>query len=157
MEEWKDICEGYQVSNLGRVKSTKRKEEKILKLKADKSGYMRVHLRVDNMDVFESVHRLVAKAFVLNSEGKNEVNHINGIKTDNRAENLEWCTRTENLIHAYKTNLRKNAREVYCLELDRKFYSTRVASKELNLKHGHIINCCQGKQKTTGGYHWQYV
>lgn len=157
MEEWKDIYEGYQISNLGRVKSLKRKENKIMKLKVDRLGYVRVHLRVNNSDVTESVHRLVAKAFIPNEDNKKEVNHINGIKTDNRAENLEWSTRTENINHAYKTKLRENAREVYCLELNRKFYSVRSASKELNLKHTHIINCCQGKQKTTGGYHWKYI
>lgn len=157
MEIWKDICEGYQISNKGRVKSTKRKEEKIMKLKPDRLGYVRVHLRINNEDVFESVHRLVAKAFIPAIDGKEEVNHINGVKTDNRVENLEWNTRTENLIHSYKSNLRNNAREVYCLELNRKFYSVRNAAKELNLKHEHIIKCCQGKQNTTGGYHWQYV
>lgn len=157
MEEWKDIYKGYQVSNLGRVKSLKRKEEKIMKLKKDSLGYVRVHLRVNNSDVMASVHRLVAKAFIPNNDGKEEVNHINGIKTDNRVENLEWSTKTENIVHAYKTKLRGNSKEVYCVELDKKFYSARNAGKELNLKHTHIIDCCRGKQKTTGGYHWKYA
>ena len=155
MEVWKDILGGYQVSNMGRVRSLKR--NKMLAIRTDKLGYAYVHLTVNGKDVFNRVHRLVADEFVPNPGNKREVNHINGIKTDNRAENLEWCTRTENLSHAYKTGLRKNVRAVYCEETKRIFYSARNAAKEMNLHHHHIINCCKGKQKTTGGYHWRYV
>lgn len=157
MEVWKGIYDGYQVSNLGRVKSNKRKEEKILAPQTNHLGYAMVHLRVGGADVFEGVHRLVAAAFIPNPDGKREVNHINGIKADNRAENLEWNTRAENLTHAYKTGLRDNARPVFCVELGQTFYSARSAAKERNLHHQRILACCNGMQKTTGGYHWRYV
>lgn len=157
MEIWKDIFDGYQVSNLGRLKSLKRHEEKILALKPNHCGYLLVHMRVNGKDVICGIHRLVANAFIPNPENKREVNHINGVKTDNRVENLEWCTRAENLCHAYKTGLRKRVREVYCAELDKAFYSVRNAAKEMNLHHENILRCCRGEMETTGGYHWKYL
>ena len=156
MEIWKDIYNGYQVSNLGRVKSLKRHEEKIMTPQANRFGYLLAHFRVNGKDKMKAVHRVVAESFIPNPDNKREINHINGDKTDNRVENLEWVTRGENLCHAYKTGL-KNTKRVCCVELDKTFYSTRCAAKELNLKHQHIISCCKGKQKTSGGYHLKYV
>ncbi|MGH2622036.1 MAG: NUMOD4 motif-containing HNH endonuclease [Sphingobacterium sp.] len=118
-EIWKDIplpeLQGkYQVSNLGRVKSLERVEyrkdgrrkpinEKILKPTLLKIGYYAVNLGRNNM---RYVHRLIAEAFVENNQVKRTVNHKNGIKTDNRAENLEWATHGENNKHAYDTGLK---------------------------------------------------
>ena len=123
-EIWKDVVgyEGtYQISSIGRVKSS----TTILKIATNYLGYH--HLRLGsiknkNKKSF-TVHRLVAIAFIDNPYNYNEVNHINGIKTDNRLENLEWCTRKENMQHALKNGLweirfGENARNVKITEND---------------------------------------
>ena len=105
MEEiWKDI-EGYdgeyQVSNLGRIKSFKMKfgkqpTETIMMLQPEQSGYMRVCLVKNKKPKCVPVHRIVAEAFIPNTENKPVIDHINGNRTDNRVENLRWCTHSEN-------------------------------------------------------------
>ena len=94
MEIWRDIdgYEGlYQVSNFGRVKSFQRGKPRILKAFLN-SGYLSVVLYRDHKVKQCLVHRLVALAFIPNPEDKPLVNHINGVKTDNCVENLEWAT-----------------------------------------------------------------
>ena len=113
-EIWKDIVgyEGlYQVSNLGRAKSlTKRygcciRPEKIIAKVTNRQGYVVFNLRKDGRKKQVFLHRVVASAFVENPFGYPQVNHINGDKEDNRAENLEWCTAKENIHHAFATGL----------------------------------------------------
>lgn len=120
-EVWKalDNCPHYEVSNFGNVKSKERKiphnynkgafqtvRERILRPCINKHGYLSLVLRNDNKGKTHDIHRLVALAFKDKIDGKNHVNHINGIKTDNRADNLEWCTRSENELHAHRTGLK---------------------------------------------------
>lgn len=105
VEQWKEIYPDYLVSTLGNVDSLKRGKRHRLSLHVQNNGYLKVGLSINNQQKFFGVHRLVAMAFIPNPEGKPEVNHINGIKTDNRVENLEWATRLENQIHAYTTGL----------------------------------------------------
>ena len=104
VEIWKDVLdyEGlYLVSSFGKVKSIKSKKEKILKGRDDSNGYLKVALYKTKICVQKKIHRLVALAFIDNPYNKKTVNHINGIKTDNRVENLEWCTHSENEKHSY--------------------------------------------------------
>jgi len=107
-EIWKPIkgYEGlYEISSLGRVKSFKRIKTRILKL-CNSNGYLSVSL-IDKNKVYKTfkIHRLVAINFIDNPENKEQVNHKNGIKSDNNLHNLEWCTPSENQIHANKTGL----------------------------------------------------
>lgn len=109
-EIWRDVdgYDGkYQVSNCGRVRSFKYKMPRIMKLAVLKVGYPSVHLQLGGKSKLMYIHRLVAQAFVDNPEGKPQINHINGDKTDNHAENLEWCTRSENMRHAVAMGLLK--------------------------------------------------
>ena len=108
MEIWKDIkgYEGmYQASNLGQIKSLKLKKEKILKQCKNEHGYLVVNLCKNGKWKTCRVHRLIADTFIPNPENKPCVNHINGQKDDNNIKNLEFCTYSENMFHAYKNNL----------------------------------------------------
>jgi hypothetical protein len=109
MEEiWKDVKDYdgiYQVSNLGRFKSLKNKKEKILKL-GNAMGYQIIRLYKNKKMNTIKAHRLIANHFIDNQENKPQVNHKNGIKTDNRVENLEWATCSENHRHAINSGLK---------------------------------------------------
>ncbi len=183
MEIWKDIVgyEGlYQVSNLGRVKSFDRyvrngtsnkniKRGKILSPCVNpKCGYMQVNLIKDKNKKIKTIHRLVAEAFIPNLENKPCVNHIDGNKQNNKIDNLEWVTHSENTIHAIKMGLKINLkginhykRAVNQYSIDGKFIkrwnSIKEIKKEWNLKSIHVSECCKGKIKTSLGYKWEYA
>ena len=105
-EKWKIIEEfpRYLISNKGRIKILSTLEDKKVFVKDD--GYVATTLG-DGKQSYKYVHRLVAEAFIKNKHDKPQVNHINGIKGDNRAENLEWVTPAENIRHAIYTGLLK--------------------------------------------------
>ena len=177
MEIWKDIknFEGYyQVSNFGRVKSVARDidivkknmryiikwEEKIIKPNKLKTGYNIVHLRKDNKRYGLTIHRLVAVAFLYNKNKSYKVNHKNGIKTDNRVENLEWCNCFENMKHAYENNLiniKNRCKKIICIEESRSFDSIKSASVFYKINPCCISHCLNGLSKTAGGYHWRFL
>jgi hypothetical protein len=108
IENWKDIKDApnYQVSDMGRVRYIKDNCNKLLRITVSGKGYCQVPLKRDGWYKTAKVHRLVGEAFIENIENKPHINHINGIKTDNRACNLEWVTVSENILHAYKTGLK---------------------------------------------------
>lgn len=125
-ESWRiieDTQGRYEVSNRGRIRSTNRTivykdgrvfhyKQKIRKLYEDKDGYLMCGIRNKGKREVIKVHRAVAAAFIENPEYKKEVNHINGVKTDNRVDNLEWVTSSENKVHACKLGLSDPAKNV---------------------------------------------
>lgn len=111
-EHWKDISgyEGeYMVSDAGNVRSTSEGQHhgKILGKRLNANGYSRVSLSSCGIVHDFLTHRLVAQAFIDNPYDKDFINHINGIHDDNRVSNIEWCTKSENAIHAYETGLHR--------------------------------------------------
>lgn len=113
MEEWKPLAmagyeEKYLVSNYGQVRIN---NGKILNQSYDSKGYLKVQLYINKKQICRKVHRLVALTFLDNYNDKEQVNHIDGDKTNNNVCNLEWVTCKENVEHAYKTGLSKTGVE----------------------------------------------
>lgn len=131
MEEWKVIKDNpkYSISSIGRVKFNA--TDYILKRHYDKDGYVDVALSVSkNKAIYRRIHRLVAEAFIPNPKNYPMVNHTNGIKDDNRVENLEWCDNRYNVIHAYETGLYTNITPILVRDL-----KTDEVSHVRSLKH----------------------
>lgn len=158
-EIWKDIPEysGYQISSLGNVRSNKYGDWRLLKPAVDGAGYLIVYLRKNNESVRFHVHRLVAQAFV---EGNGtDVNHINGVKTDNSADNLEWCSRSENVKHAIRVLGVGKTRKIAQYDKRGNYIKTWANAYEvqekLGINHGNINSCINKHRKTAGGYRWE--
>lgn len=167
---------GLLVSNCGNVKTIDRvcKPDKahpsgmrvkgiMRKIGISKNGYATVSVQ----DGRVYVHRLVAGAFIPNPEKKPEVNHKNGIKTDNRVENLEWATHSENQRHRFDVLKQKmpvgaqNARSRSVVQIKNgkivaRFGSVREAERFTGYNHGAISGCCCGRYKSCGGYQWKH-
>ena len=175
MIEIKDFPD-YYITKKGCVYSKKyhpiqNKEKRIKKLNItiSKNGSYIVVLHKEGKIFAKSVHRLVAKAFIPNPENKPEVNHINGIKTDNRVENLEWATRSENEIHAYrilgnKSSMKgrfgkdnpksKIVQQIKDGKIIAEFYGVRESERATGIRH--IDSVCRKERKSAGGYEWKY-
>ena len=138
----------YAVTSCGKVYSYKRK--KFLKPYKAGAGYLYVALCKDGERKNYYIHRLVAEAYLPNPDSLPCVNHKDEDKENNAFPNVEWCT------YEYNNNYGSYSKPVFCIELNRTFTGARAAGRELGLDNSHIIKCCNGKLKTTGGYHWRY-
>lgn len=188
MEElWSDINEfdkKYSVSSLGRIKIKENISKRInngilcnyhqkeiiksLKINDNENEYVRVSLIHNSSKKPKTtyVHRLVAEAFIPNPQNLPEVNHINGKKSDNRVENLEWCDKSYNMKHAIKslgfkanTSGISDRQPVYQIDKDtdeiiKSFDSISEATKETGITH--ISGVCLGNRRTAGGFKWKY-
>lgn len=163
-EIWKDIpdYEGlYMVSNLGRVKSLPRKHCKgtILILRDNCYGYLTVGLNKNNVCRRVKVHRIVATVFIPNTNNEQYINHIDGDKHNNNVDNLEWCSRSYNMKHAYSNNL---LHTVPVIQMDKNnkmikiWKGAKYACNTLHIPDSNINKCCKGIRKTAGGYIWKY-
>lgn len=175
-EQWKTaiydgiVYDNYQVSDWGRVKSLNylhTGKERVLKIRKTKCGYLRVTLYKNGKKKWCLVHRLVVETFLENPDNLPCVNHRNEIKTDNRVENLEYCTVAYN--NSYGTRLErvsekkingKKAKVVLQFSLDgtfiKEFPSTREVERQLGFFQSNVANCCRGEQKTYKGFIWKY-
>ena len=176
-EIWKDIegYEGYyQVSNIGRVRSLDRvieRKGKPARLKGKilsqvvNCGYLYVCFRKngDGKNYHHAVHRLVGKAFVSGYKEGYDINHKDNVRSNNNAENLEWCTRSYNIqyMRDYFPRIDTQKRAVIQMDLDgneiAKYEKMNDAAKATGINVGNIGNVCQGRSKTAGGYLWRYA
>lgn len=160
----------YYITDTGDVFSRKSRFVKLKQWKS-RAGYMYVDLNQNGKRVHKRVHRLVAEAFIPNPKNKSDVNHKNGNKSDNRVQNLEWATHSENSLHAYRTlkckptwkgkfgknhNCSKLVLQIKNGKVIAEFYGTMEAERQTTICHVGIINCCLGKAKHAGGFQWQY-
>lgn len=171
-EEWRSIkgYEGkYEVSSFGRVKSLSRfkcllhgKEknthEKILKFDQHKNGYLFVHLYNNGSKRAYSVHRLVAEAFIPNTRSLPQINHIDGDKTNNNTDNIEWCTAKENNLHSARVLHLECGVAIKQFDENgffiKEYANTGIASEETGVNRSSICSCLIGRQKHAGGFLW---
>jgi hypothetical protein len=161
-EEWRDVVgyEGlYQVSNTGLVKSIFYNDGLILYQTTNpQTGYKMLTLVKSgekNNTVY--VHRLVAMAFISQEEGKPIINHINEIKTDNRVENLEWCTyQYNNLYNGKVKKCYKPIEQISQGVVVAEWENARRAAEKTKANYKNISACCRGLRKTAGGYAWKF-
>ncbi|TFV23365.1 hypothetical protein E4T75_10110 [Staphylococcus saprophyticus] len=176
MEEiWKDI-EGYEglymVSSHGRVWGCKRKI--IMKQRCNRDGYLKIGLRKNGGQKTFLSHRLVSLAFLPHVEGKKYVNHVDENKTNNRLNNLEWCTARENNMHGTRTE--KAVKKIKQTRKERNPWENAVRNMSIPIVginkddivffksmneagrkgycDSHISSCINGKRKTHKGYKW---
>lgn len=171
-EEWRPVVgfEGrYEVSSEGRVRSLNYRMRKgavrILRPARNKDGYLNVHLYAQDGGKTYKVHRLVAQAFIPNPDSLPEVNHKNEEKSDNRVENLEWCSRDDNMHYGTisKRIVERQSKPVLARDPLSGRVVARFPSAEETKKHGFIPSevsrCCRGARGRARhkGLEWEYA
>ena len=169
-EIWKEVkgFEGlYQVSNLGRVRSADRIDRygrdykgKILQPATDNLGYLKIGLCNNGDKVSVRLHRLVAEAFISNTNHYKYVNHKDENKQNNKVDNLEWCTAKYNCNYGSRVSRIKDKLNLRVIQFSkdgkeiRRWNSIQEATDTLKIRN--ISQACKGKRNHAGGYIWQY-
>lgn len=170
MEEiWKDIPEYeniYQASNFGNIKSIKRNI--ILKPIIRNDGYLFVNLSKNGKSKPIKIHKIIAKTFLNNLYNYPVINHKDGNKSNNKVDNLEYCSQSYNLKEAYRIGIRKAnktnvGKRKKILQINKngkiinEWNSIKEASIQLHIKDSNISQVCKNKRNYAGGYIWRYV
>lgn len=149
------VYEFILVSTTGIILSNKRGCWNELRPNFD-HGYYRVGVGHGNP---QYIHRLVAETFIPNPEDLPQVNHIDGCKTNNCVENLEWVSRSENILHAFETGLKKPSpgTPIRIIETGEVFQSQGECARSIGGIQGNIALCLIGRRHSHRGYHFEYV
>ena len=145
----------YEMSSDGRVRNVD--TGRILRVSTNSKGYPQVCLHDNGKQYTRPIHRLVADAFYDGDHKGLDVNHIDGNKTNNHISNLEWCSRSENIKHAYATGLKVDSRKrrVRVVETGKVYDSIYECSQRLGTSPGEVRRCINGPTQTCKGYHME--
>lgn len=175
VEKWANIInyDRYLISDLGRIKRIggNRSVDKIIKQNPQKTGYLMYTFYNNGIKTSLRIHRLVGISFISNPLNKPCINHKNGIKTDNRIQNLEWCTVSENTIHSFRVLGQKpsktgsgkfneqhaQSKRIICENNGKIYPSIQEAVRKLKLQQACITRICQGTQTHTKGLVFKYL
>ena len=148
----------YEVSSHGNVR---RVGNSVPRKPVYANGYQRVELSKNGKRKMYLVHRLVAEAFLINSEGHSYVNHIDEDKTNNHVSNLEWCTRKQNNNHGTRNQRIAETLSIPVIGTDafgdQWYYESAKEAERRGFNSAHIAACCKGKRNTHKGYTWRYA
>lgn len=165
MVEIKEFNGLYFIDNKGIIYRYRHGKLITMKTTINYRGYVAVLLYKNGKQVYRLVHRLLAQTFLSNPTNLPQVNHKDGNKTNNNLNNLEWCTASQNIKHAFETGLRPNSigdkhhnsRQVMCIDTGVIYDTLKDAASSINKNTNDIWRVCSGKRKTTGGYRWKYI
>ena len=170
IEQWRtavydgETYEGFEVSNLGRIKSLNYRntgKAELMTPSENTDGYFKVNLRKNGENKTCYVHRLVAQTFIPNPENKTEINHIDEDKTNNRVDNLEWKWHKDNINHGTHNERSAKARSKPVLQFSltgefiREWESTMECGRN-GFNQGAVAACCRGKLLQYKGFLWMY-
>lgn len=172
--EWRKVdgFPNYSVSNDGLVRNDK--SNKLKELQINTTGYYKTDLYSGGNRSTQRIHRLVANAFIDNPDNKPDVNHIDGNKLNDNVENLEWVTKSENMIHAYNTGLvphhssygmlgKKNpnggskGKPVRVIETNEEYKNIAECSRSLGISDRRICDVLTGHMESCNGYHFERI